>query len=252
MRIAKPFAISVLAMALMSFAVPLFPAQEPAQPQTSSPSTAADQQAQKGREEAAAAKDDKKDNKNEGDENAVFRHSSSVKLIARLFGLDPNKESDLDKAFWICMILNFIIVFGVLWFLLRKAVPAMFRNRNEAIQRRLEEARKTSEEARQRLAQVESRLSKLDTEIEQMRREAEAGALAEEKRVMEAAEEEGRRIVESAEQEITRAASAARRELKAYAAELAVDLAEKRIQITENADHGLVRDFASQLGKDGQ
>jgi F-type H+-transporting ATPase subunit b len=250
MRIAKSFTIPVLAMALIFSVVPLFSAQEPAQPQTASPATAADQQVQKGREEAGAAKKDVKETE-EGDESAVFRHSSSVKLIARLFGFDPNKESDLDKAFWICMTLNFIVVFGVLWFLLRKAVPAMFRNRNEAIQKRLEEARKTSEEARQRLAQVESRLSRLDTEIEQMRREAEAGALAEEKRVMEAAEEEHRRFVDSAEQEIARAASAARRELKAYAAELAVDLAEKRIHITENVDQNLVRDFTSQLGKDG-
>ena len=182
----------------------------------------------------------------EPSEDEVFRNSPSVKWVSRKTGLD------LNTAFWLCMTINFVVVFALLWFLLRKAVPAIFRNRNEAIQRRLEEARKTSEEARKRLAEVESRLSKLDTEIEQMRREAESGASVEEKRVLEAAEEERRRIVESAEQEIARAAAAARRELKAYAAELAVDLAAKRIHITDDVDHELVRDFASRLGKDGQ
>jgi F0F1-type ATP synthase membrane subunit b/b' len=47
------------------------------------------------------------------------------------------------------------------------------------------------------------------------------------------------------------AANAARRELRAYAAELAVDMAEKRIQIGKEADQALVREFTASLGKDG-
>jgi len=180
----------------------------------------------------------------EADPNDVFRHSDAVKFVSRLTGLD------LDTAYWVCIVLNFIVVFAILWLLLRKALPTVFRNRTEAIQRRLEEARKASEESRVRLTAVEERLSRLDTEIGQMRREAEASAQAEEDRVMAAAEEERRRIVESAEQEIAHAASTARRELKAYVAELAVDLAGKNIRIAENTDEKLVRHFASRLGKD--
>ena len=186
----------------------------------------------------------KEEGEKEADPNDVFRHSDSVKLVSRITGLD------LDTAYWVCIVLNFIVVFAVLWFLLRKALPTVFRNRTEAIQRRLEEARKASEEARVRLAAVEERLSRLDSEIEQMRHEAEANAQAEEQRVLEAAEEERRRIVESAEQEIAQAANASRRELKAYAAELAVKLAEKNIRIADSTDEKLVRNFASRLGKD--
>jgi F-type H+-transporting ATPase subunit b len=245
MRI-NPLATIFLALALEFTFLPLASAQEPERAQTSSPATKADQEVHRAREQANTGKESNVvEAEEEGDESAVFRHSPAVKWIARHTGLS------LDAAFWVCMTLNFIVIFGVLWFLLRKAVPAIYRNRTETIQKRLEEARKTSEEARQRLSEVEARLSRLDVEIEQMRREAETGAVAEEKRVMEAAEEERRRIVESAEQEIARAANAARRELKAYAAELAVNLAEQRIQITESADHKLVSDFAAQLGKDG-
>jgi len=181
----------------------------------------------------------------EEDPNVAFRHSAAVKLIARITGLS------VDAAYWACVVLNLIVVIAVLWALLRKTLPAVYRNRTEAIQRRMEEARKASEDARRRLSEVETRLSRLDVEIEQMRREAEASGHREEERVMAAAEEERRRIVESAEQEIARAANAARRELRAYAAELGVSLAETRIRITEGADQKLVRDFTARLGKDG-
>lgn len=250
MRIPKMLANCIVALALIFSVAPSICAQEQSPSASQSSNQTVEKRAHQGKSQEEEAE--------EPSEDAVFRNSPAVKFIARLIGPDPDKESDpkkreaeIDKAFWICMVLNFIVIVALLWFLLRKAVPALYRNRNEAIQRRLEEARKTSEEARKRLEEVESRLSRLDTEIEQMRREAESGASVEEKRVLEAAEEERRRIVESAEQEITRAVSAARRELKAYAAELAVDLAEKRIHITEDVDHELVRDFASRLGRDG-
>ena len=186
-----------------------------------------------------------KEEEGKADPNEVFRHSDAVKSLARLTGLSP------DAVYWICFVLNFIVVVAILWLLLKKTLPAVFRNRSEAIQRRLEEARKTSEEARRRLAEVEARLSRLDSEIEQMQHEAEAASRHEEERLMAAAEEERRRIVESAEQEIARAANAARRELKAFAAELGVSLAEKKIHIAESADQKLVRDFAARLGRDG-
>ena len=66
-----------------------------------------------------------------------------------------------------------------------------------------------------------------------------------------AGEEERKRIVTSAEQEIESAANAARRELKAYVAELAVELAEKKIRVSNDTDEALVRAFTAQMGKDG-
>ena len=55
----------------------------------------------------------------------------------------------------------------------------------------------------------------------------------------------------SAEQEIEMAANAARRELKAYVAELAVQLAEKKIRVSKDTDEALVHNFTAQMGKDG-
>ncbi len=201
--------------------------------------------------------DQKKDKGEELEEG--FRHSSSVKFIAKIMGLkvsndmpEEERNKNLDKAYWVSVVLNFLVLFVILWLPLRKALPKFFKGRTEAIQKRLEESRKTTEDARRRLAEVENRLSRLDAEIAQMRSSADADAEAEERRVLAAAEEERRRIVQSAEQEIAMAANAARRELKAFAADLAVDLAEKKIQSRKLADEALVHDFAAQLGKDGR
>ncbi len=198
--------------------------------------------------------------KDKGEElEAGFRHSSSVKLIAKIMGLKvsddiPKEERDknLDKAYWVSVILNFVVLFLILFIPLRKVLPKFFKGRTESIQKRLEESRKTTEDARRRLTEVESRLSRLDAEIAQMRNAADADAQAEEQRALAAVEEERHRIVQSAEQEIAMAANAARRELKAFAADLAVDLAEKKIQSRKLADEALVHDFAAQLGKDGR
>jgi F-type H+-transporting ATPase subunit b len=181
----------------------------------------------------------------ESDPTEALKQSSLVKWIAHVTGLS------VDAAYWVCVVLNFAVVLGVLVWLLRKTLPAAFKNRTELIQKRIEEARKASEEARRRLSEVEGRLSRLDVEITEMRREAEENGLAEEKRVLAGAEDERRRIVAAAEQEITMAANAARRDLKSYAAELAVDLAAKKIQVGRDADQTLVREFTTHLGKDG-
>lgn len=222
-------------------------AQEAQQPQ---PSSTAPAKVQKDHRPLSEAEKKEhlleKEEEGEVDPNEVFKHSSAVRWISRKTGLS------IDGAFWLCMVLNFVVVFVGVWMFLKKiGVPAVYRNRAEAVRQRLEEARKTSEEARQRLSEVEARLSRLDREIEQMRTEAEASARGEEERTKAEVENERRRIVDSAEQEIVRLANAARRELKAYAAELGVSLAEKKIRIEEHADERLVRDFASHLGRDG-
>jgi len=111
---------------------------------------------------------------------------------------------------------------------------------------------RASAEANARLEQIQGRLSKLDSEVAEIRAAAEADFSAEEQRIKKAAEEDTRRVIETAESEITAAAKNARRELRTYAAELAVELAKKNIKVDAQTDAALVRDFVSQLGKDGK
>jgi F-type H+-transporting ATPase subunit b len=178
----------------------------------------------------------------EKDEMAEFKQSASVRLIARLTGLN------LQQSYWLSVVLNFVVIAAVIVWAGRKYLPGMFRDRSAAIQKAMQEAQKASEEARRRLAEIESRLMKLDVEIGMMRNAAEKEGAAEEARIQTAAEEDARKIVTSAEQEIAAAAKAARRQLTAYAADLAVGLARKQIRVDAATDQALVRNFAGQLG----
>ena len=179
------------------------------------------------------------------DENAEFKESASVKALARLVGLSP------ETMYKVLVVLNFLIIASLIYWVARARVPEAFRARTREIQKNLEEARKASEDANRRLAEIEDRLAKLDSEIGGLRATAEADAATEEQRIRALADADKKKIVESAEQEIEAAAGQARRELKAFTAELAVALAEKKLKVDPDTDQKLVRSFVSQL-KDGK
>jgi len=181
-----------------------------------------------------------------GEEENNFKEYPSILFLARLLHLRP------FIAFWLSVLFNFAVLAGGLGYLMKKYLPGAFRDRSVSIKQAMAEAQRSSEEARQRLSQIESRLSRLDSEIAGMREAAERDAVAEEARIRAAAEEDTRKIVEAAGQEIEAAANLARHELKAYAAEIAVALAQQQLHIDAGTDEALVRSFASQLNGNGQ
>jgi F-type H+-transporting ATPase subunit b len=208
---------------------------------------------------AAAASEKPPESAAEEEENAQFKYSSIVRGLAHKTGLSK------ETVYWIFNIINFAILAAGLVWVVRKAMPHGFAPRTAEIQRAIEEARKASADAAVRLGEIENRLGRLDGEIEEIRRAAEADFSAEEQRIKSDAERDAKNVVTSAEQEIAAATRSAQRELKAFAAGLAIDLAEKRIKVDEATDHALVRNFAAQLlpeqanralvadsGKDGQ
>ena len=182
----------------------------------------------------------------EAEEGAQFKHSPMVKKIAAFLHIPVALE------YWILYGIDFAVIAVVVLWLLKKNLPGVFRTKNEAIRRSMDEATKVSAEARSRLSEIESRLARMDAEIAEMRASAEADAKQEEARILAAAEEDKKRIIATAEQEIAAASKLAQRELKAYASSLAVDLAEKRVKVDPDTDKALVRAFARDFGKDGQ
>jgi len=233
---------TLLALLIVSGAsVALLRAQEqlPSSSQASMSSADKDKPAGPGQQLAHGSKEGAGTEKDEMEE---FKQSGSVKAIARLTGLK------LQQAYWLSVVLNFVVIAAVIIWAGRKYLPGMFRDRSAAIQKAMQEAQMASEEARRRLAEIESRLMKLDVEIGMMRNAAEKEGAAEEARIQAAAEEDARKIVTAAEQEIGAAAKAARRQLTAYAADLAVGLARKQIHVDAATDQTLVRNFAGQLG----
>ncbi|MGH9777713.1 MAG: hypothetical protein ACRD5I_04810 [Candidatus Acidiferrales bacterium] len=126
--------------------------------------------------------------------------------------------------------INFITVFGALGWLLRKPMREFFTGQRATIQAAINEGREASRQAEQRMAEIEQRLARLDQEVEALRQEAAANAAAEQQRIRETARREAERILATAQAEIESTSRAARLELRAYAARLAVSLAEQRIR----------------------
>lgn len=219
----------------------------PAPPVASSEQQTANQRLVEESNQAAKDREAQKEAKEAPDENAAFRYSKSVKWFSGLTGMD------VKKGYWVFTSLNFVIIAWLLVWGWMKFWPNLVRGRNERISHGLEEARRTSAEAQRRLGDIESRLAKLDTEIAGMKGRAEAEGKVEEERMKAASGEEKQRILKAAEQEIASASAQARRDLKAFAAEMAVDLAQARIAsgIDVNSDEQLVREFAQRLGKEG-
>ncbi len=131
---------------------------------------------------------------------------------------------------------NFLVLFGLLGYLLRKPAAEYFTARTQAIRQGMAEARRAREEAEKRLAEIEQRLTRLAEEIEALRAEAGREAAAQRENLLAAAGVEAQKILAAAEAEIGTLARAARLDLKAFTAQLAVELAEERIRSQMNPE----------------
>jgi F-type H+-transporting ATPase subunit b len=177
----------------------------------------------------------------EGDENAQFKHSPTVRWIASKFGIS------IEAEYWVLYTIDFLIIALAVGWIWKKNVPGAFRERTASIRKTMDEAQAASADANRRLSDIEGRLAKLDQEIAQMRASAEAEAAAEEARIKAAADEDARKVIAAAQAEVESSGRLAQRELKAYAAELAVTLAEQRIQVDATTDRQLVQRFSREL-----
>lgn len=146
---------------------------------------------------------------------------------------------------------NFVILAGVLGYMISKRAGAFFGGRTEQIQKDIREASRLRQDAERRAAEIERRLASLPAEIEQLRRAAQEEMAAEGERLRRETEAALEKIREQAQQEIASIASAARQELKAYSADLAVALAERKLRelLTRERDAELVGAFLENLEK---
>jgi F-type H+-transporting ATPase subunit b len=144
---------------------------------------------------------------------------------------------------------NFLMIAAGVWYVGKKFAVPLLSQRARAIQEDLERSSRAMAESSQRLAGIEAKLQRLDDEIRDLRQAASREAAAEQGRMEELAQAEAGKIAQAAEQEIATAAKAARRELQRYSAELAVELAEKRIResISPDAEQRILRSFVNDL-----
>lgn len=194
----------------------------------------------------SAAKNEHGDAGESDNQIEQYTHAPAVRAIARHLHMSTDVASQIFED-----INSGLVILCILW-VLGKVLPKMFRARSERLAKALAEAQKATEDANRLLTEVEARLMRLDSEIDAMRAQVEHDAGEEEKRIRAAMESERERIVASAEQEIAAAQAGAQRELKKMAAELAIDHAMRRIQLSADTDRALVKEFGQSIGRGGE
>jgi len=140
-------------------------------------------------------------------------------------------------------VVNFVVLFGGLTFLLYKPARNFLAERGKTIEQTIKEAGLNRQDAEAKLKKTQVRLKELEVETARMLKEAKSEGKAEEERIIKSARQEMERLKQLARQEIEVISKLGIRELKEYAAGLAMRQAEKSIieKIT-NKDHKLLID----------
>ncbi len=146
--------------------------------------------------------------------------------------------------------LNFILLFGGLAFVLVKPIRRYLEARTAAIREMIDRAITSRKEAEERLEAMRRRLQGLEEEVRKIRDGGEAEGEKTRKDILERARVEAEKLREFARQEIESRLQDARGELRGYAAELAVSLAQAKIEkrLTPGLHSRLIEESIEQLG----
>ncbi len=144
---------------------------------------------------------------------------------------------------------NFAILAIGLGYLLVKNLPPFFKSRTASIQKEIADSQKLKQESEQRATAILLRVSSLGADIEAFRVQSRAEMEREGERIREEGAAHIRKLNDQAQTEIESAGKTARRELRAYAADLALDLAGQRIRgrLDAGTEAGLVDRFVGDL-----
>lgn len=162
------------------------------------------------------------------------------------------KEETSDK--WIAWRwANFGLLAIGIGYLLRKNMPPFFQARTTDIQKDITDAQATKQAAEKRAAEMDARVKALGADIDKFRAQAKIEMEQEAARIRQETAHQIEKLQKQAEQEIESAGNLATRALSAYAAKLALDLAEQRIRtrLDASTEAGLVDDFTKDLQQQG-
>jgi len=127
-------------------------------------------------------------------------------------------------------VINFVILFGGLFILLRKPIGALLIRRTADIERALAESADARLSAERMLDEARRKAAALEAETARLKAEAEAEGRREKDRIRALAESEAERLRTLARQEIEAYLKSGLRDLRGYAAELAASLAEASLK----------------------
>ena len=127
-------------------------------------------------------------------------------------------------------VVNFLILFGGLTFVMRKPVKAMLAKRTVDVGETIRKAEAARTGSESQAAAARAKLAGLDHEVRSLKTAAAEEGRRETERIAQAARDEAERLKKFTRQELDEQVRLGVRELKAYAAARATDLARDRIR----------------------
>jgi len=146
-------------------------------------------------------------------------------------------------------VLNFVVLMGFLFFVLRKPVSNALSGRISTIKDELDTLEKQKADAEKTLAEYETKIATLEDEVEVILGQYRDQGEAAKKRIMEEAELHAVKLEEQAKRNIDHEFKAARADLKAEIMALALSKAEALIQekISTDDQEKLVDDYLTKV-----
>jgi F-type H+-transporting ATPase subunit b len=144
---------------------------------------------------------------------------------------------------------NFLILAGVIYWLLAKKVKAFFAGRHEGIRTALAQAETAREEAEKKFREYAAKLNKATSEIDEITRMIQTQGLAEKERIIEDARKAAEKMKEDTlarmEQEFNKASQELRIEAVRLSTQMAGELLRKNIKADDH--EALVKDYIEKV-----
>ena len=144
---------------------------------------------------------------------------------------------------------NFALLVAGLGYLIKKNAGPFFAARTESIQKGITEAAAMRADAEARAAAIEAKVSSLTADVAALRAKSKEEIAAESARLEAETTKQLAKVQAQAEAEIIAAAKHATATLRAYSAQLAVDLAERQLRdkMTPEIRHDLTESFVNDM-----
>jgi len=144
---------------------------------------------------------------------------------------------------------NFLILAGVLYWLLAKKVKAFFTGRREGIRTALADAETAREEAKNKFREYAAKLDKATGEIDEITRMIQAQGLTEKERIIEDARKTAEKMKEDTRARMEQDFNKASRELRIEAVRLSTQMAGELLRKNIQADDHevMVKDYIEKV-----
>jgi len=181
----------------------------------------------------------------------ILTISVNLMFAASAFAFSGGGEGEHSFTWkdWLWPIVNFLILFGVLFYFGRKPVREFLQKRTELIEKSIKEAEEAKAIARKTLDEVQAKLKNTDSEINKILENSKQAGEREKAALIAEGEHIKEKIIQQAKSNIDFELEKAKKAIKTEAALMALELAEKQIKekLGQKEQEGLFDEYIKKL-----